>query len=113
MCRYSAQRHQIDKPIQDCRRLSRGRLKKMLSRTTGCVNFPMGATEPDSDQPHPAERSVTVPPDDDVVVHGDAQGLGDRDDVMRGGVVQPFDRTDEYWVRGGLTRSGSAYLLAI
>ena len=73
----------------------------------------MGATEPDSDQPHPAERSVTVPPDDDVVVHGDAQGLGDRDDVLRGWSQQSFDLTNEYRDVGGLALPGSTYLLAI
>ena len=71
----------------------------------------MGATEPDSDQPHPAERSVAVPPDDDVVVHGDAEGFRDRDDVARGVVVQPFDRTMEYRTARQLGRAAPTIFL--
>src|SRR3984957_1845401 len=34
------------------------------------------------DEPHTLQRGMPIASDDDVVMHGDAQGLGDRDDVQ-------------------------------
>lgn len=45
-----------------------------IGTTLGCVSL--------SYQPHPLQARMSIPADDDVVVHGDAERGGDLDDRL-------------------------------